>query len=42
MALHGGYSKARNASDGGLVVELYFPNDGLAHERMEDCAEGAL
>jgi two-component system, OmpR family, sensor kinase len=26
MALHGGNAKARNANDGGLVVELWFPN----------------
>ena len=25
MALHGGYAKARNALDGGLIVELQFP-----------------
>jgi len=42
MALHGGYSKARNASDGGLIVELCFPKAGGAHEMVEDCAEGAL
>ncbi len=42
MALHGGYSKARNASGGGLIVELRFPEAGRAHEMVEDCAEGAL
>jgi two-component system sensor histidine kinase CpxA len=26
MALHGGYSKAPNAPDGGLIVELHFPH----------------
>jgi two-component system, OmpR family, sensor kinase len=35
MALHGGHAKARNATDGGLVVELWFPNASVA-PRMED------
>ena len=25
MALHGGHSKAHNAPDGGLIIELYIP-----------------
>ena len=29
MALHGGYSKAHNAPDGGLIVELHFPHAGM-------------
>jgi two-component system, OmpR family, sensor kinase len=35
MALHGGHAKARNATDGGLVVELWFPNASVS-PRMED------
>jgi len=30
MALHGGYSKAHNAPDGGLIVELHLPHAGTA------------
>jgi two-component system sensor histidine kinase CpxA len=29
MALHGGYAKAHNAPDGGLIVELHFPHAGM-------------
>ncbi len=29
MALHGGHSTARNAPDGGLIVELHFPQAGI-------------
>ena len=29
MALHGGYAKAHNARDGGLIVELHFPHAGM-------------
>jgi len=29
MALHGGYAKAHNAQDGGLIVELHFPHAGM-------------
>jgi hypothetical protein len=25
MALHGGHAQAENASDGGLIIELHFP-----------------
>jgi signal transduction histidine kinase len=30
MALHGGYSKAHNAPDGGLTMELHFPLAGMS------------
>jgi two-component system, OmpR family, sensor kinase len=30
MALHGGSATARNAADGGLIVELCFPETGMA------------
>lgn len=32
MALHGGNARARNAADGGLIVELRFPSPRLAQE----------
>jgi two-component system, OmpR family, sensor kinase len=39
MALHGGNARARNAADGGLIVELRFPErDWLAPTEARDCA----
>ena len=34
MALHGGNAKARNATDGGLIVELRFPHGTIANPSL--------
>jgi len=39
MTLHGGNAKARNAADGGLIVELCFPEAGISGERLDDALE---
>jgi len=44
MALHGGWAKARNAIDGGLIVELCFPETKSAtpiHARTDPFVEAA-
>lgn len=42
MALHRGYAKARNSPDGGLVVELCFPEGGMSRISMVNSVELAL
>jgi two-component system, OmpR family, sensor kinase len=38
MALHGGHSRARNAPDGGLIVELHLPHAIVPSEPLSDAA----
>jgi two-component system OmpR family sensor kinase len=36
MALHGGHAKAENAPDGGLIIELHFPQATMSCESIAD------
>ena len=42
MALHRGYAKARNASDGGLMIKLCFPKPAMSRERKDNRVDAAL
>lgn len=42
MALHRGYAKARNASDGGLIIELCFPKPAMSRERTDNRVDAAF
>jgi two-component system, OmpR family, sensor kinase len=42
MAVHGGYAEARNAPDGGLVVELCFPETTVSGQEPDTPVKVAL
>ena len=42
MELHGGYQTARNAQDGGLIVELFFPGAEVSNEPTADGSGNAV